>query len=400
MQTQRLSIRGRVFGADDPAIQSVLAQVHHSAERPRCLCVPGGIEMYVSRRGTFLAKRMPDTGGSHHPGCVSYEPDPASSGPGELLGDALRESPTGEVELSVDFPWTRMQGSGRSRRDARSSRAVEEARRRISLHEVMHFLFERARFNRWTPAMEGKRNQGVLHKYLTEAAQDVRARGVSLAQRLYVPEPFSEATHSEAVRRRRARLDVLRPIDGCSPLALVLGEFKTIDTRGSNHRVWIRHMPDVPLLVAGKTWRRIEKGFAPLFEARDAGSGGRVRLIMAALIRARREHTYELDAASLMLTSEHWIPVEGVHELPLVQMLVRQQRRFLKPLRYDARAASRFANVLLLDAGAAPIALHVLSPFMTAKERDAKEAAVRSDGRAWVWPADEIVMPALPAPSP
>ena len=49
--------------------------------------------------------------------------------------------------------------------------------------------------------------------------------------------------------------------------------------------------------------------------------------MMAALIRARREQTYEVESLSLMLTSEHWIPVEGVHELPLIQVLVAQQRK-------------------------------------------------------------------------
>ncbi len=43
---------------------------------------------------------------------------------------------------------------------------------------------------------------------------------------------------------------------------------------------------------------------------------------MAVLICARREHTYEIEAATLLLASKQWIPVEGVHELPLVQALV------------------------------------------------------------------------------
>ena len=54
-------------------------------------------------------------------------------------------------------------------------------------------------------------------------------------------------------------------------------------------------------------------------------------LMLAALIRARREHTYEIDLTSLMLTSEEWIPLEGVQEAPLVRALVAQGRRFVKP---------------------------------------------------------------------
>ena len=116
---------------------------------------------------------------------------------------------------------------------------------------------------------------------------------------------------------------------------------------------------------------------------------------MAALIRARREYTYEIDAASLMLTSEHWIPVDGVHELPLVDALVAQQRRFVKPLRYDARSAAPFPNALLLDAGSGPVSLHVLSAFMDHRERAAKEKAIAAVGpEAWVWSTDQP-MPSL-----
>jgi hypothetical protein len=120
---------------------------------------------------------------------------------------------------------------------------------------------------------------------------------------------------------------------------------------------------------------------------------------MAALIRARREHTYEIDAASLALTNGHWIPLEGVHELPLVQSLIAQGRRFVWPLRYDAQRAARFPNALLLDVGEAPVPLHVFSPFVTAKDREIKEAALRACDHGWVWPADTSVMPALPLAS-
>ena len=117
-------------------------------------------------------------------------------------------------------------------------------------------------------------------------------------------------------------------------------------------------------------------------------------------IRARREYTYEIDAASLMLTSEHWIPIEGVHELPLIDALVAQHRRFVKPLRYDARSGAAFPNALLLDTGARPVPLHVASAFMDPKERAAKEKAIASGKpEAWVWWTDQP-MPAFPAGAP
>ena len=397
MAIQRFFIKGSVFGTDDPKLQGVLAQVHETPERPRCLCVPGGIEMYVAHHRQFVVKRMPETGSQHHPGCPSYEPELQQSGLGELVGEAVLESELGTVELRVDFPWTRSTGRGVPHGELQDASEVEVPSRRMSLRALMHFLFERAGFNRWSPAMEGKRNQGVLHKYLQEAAESIVVKGVVLAERLYVPEPFSEVGKAAAAQRRREKLAVLRLREGQSPLAVVIGELKASDVTPLGRRVWIKHMPDAPLMIAAKAWDRIERVFAPLFEARDVDGGQKVRLMVVALIRARREHTYEIDVASLMLTSEHWIPVEGIHELPLVQALVDQQRRFVKPLRYDARNAASFPNALLLDAGALPIPLHVVSAYLDPKEQAAKALALKSgDDAQWIWRTHES-MPELPA---
>ncbi|TXT28013.1 MAG: hypothetical protein FD131_3393 [Rhodocyclaceae bacterium] len=368
MDSQRFAIKGRVIGADDPQLQEALAHVYETPERPRCLCVPGGVEMYVARHRQFVVKRMPDSGSTHHPGCPSYEPEVQQSGLGELVGEAVLESEPGRVELRVDFPWTRVLGHGVPRGEPQEVAEIGVPRRQMTLRALMHFLFERAGFNRWSPAMAGKRNQGVLRKYLLEAAEEIVVKGVPLAERLYVPEPFSESAKADAAQRRREKLAVLRPKDGQTPLAIVIGEFKASEATSQGCRVWIRHMPDAPLLIA---------------------------MVMAALIRARREYTYEIDAASLMLTSEQWIPIEGVHEIPLIDALVAQQRRFVKPLRYDARSAAIFPNALLLDTGSAPMPLHVFSAFMDPKERTAKEKAIAAAGQnAWVWLTDHP-MPSL-----
>jgi Protein of unknown function (DUF1173) len=399
MEGQRFSILGRVWSDEDPQWQQVLAHVHNTAERPRCLCVPGGVEMYVSQHRHLVVKRMPDTGSRHHPGCPSYELPAQESGLGELIGEAVLESETGGVSLRVDFPWVRTTRAGTARVDADPPPDVVGERRRMSLRALMHYLFERAGFNRWTPAMEGRRSQGVLHKYLMDAAADVSVRGVVLAERLYVPEPFNEATRGEAAARRRHKFAMLQPTAAGCPLALVMGEFKACEP-AMGLRVWIRHMPDAPLLVGEATWRRIERKFGPLLQARDADVGHPVRLMLAALVKARRAFTYEIDAASLMLASGDWIPIEGVHEVPLVQALVAQRRRFVKPLRYDARSAAVFPNALLLDVGPQPCPLHLLSAFMTPADRMAKErSAAMAAGGAWVWWTDQG-MPPLPPAAP
>lgn len=66
MDEQRYLINGREFLAHDPALQEALARVYGTPVRPRCLCVHGGVEMYVSKFDEFVIKRMPETGGRSH----------------------------------------------------------------------------------------------------------------------------------------------------------------------------------------------------------------------------------------------------------------------------------------------------------------------------------------------
>lgn len=398
MESQIFDISGEVVAASDHRIQSLLEQFYGTDVRPRCLCVDGGIEMYVARHWRFVVKRLPGTGKSHHPTCPAYELDPGYSGRDDLAS-AIDER-AGQFVLRVDFPWTRStrEGEGGERTASCAEGETRRTLRRMSLRALTHFVFENAGFNRWSPAMEGRRNQGVLTKYLQRAAAQTIVQGLPLSERLYVPEPFSEATHEAAAQRRRAKLAFLQPVEGRFPLGLIIGEFKAVERAPNGHRVWIKHMPDAPLLVARSAWLRIERSFAPAFEARDADVPVHARLILTGLVRARRENTYELDTACMTVASDQWIIVDSHRELPLLNALVAQRRRFLKPLRYDLRSAAAIPNVLLLDADACPVPMHILSAFMKPAERSAKQAAIRAAGDAcWVWEAG-TPLPALPRP--
>lgn len=399
MEEQRFFIKGRTYSATDSQLQDALARIYETPERPRCLCVQGGVEMYVAKHRLFVIKRMPDMGSKHHPTCTSYEPEMHQSGLGELMGESVIEHSPEFVELRVDFPFARVPGRAIPRGEKQKPSEVSAPRRRMSLRAVMHFLFERAGMNRWYPAMNGKRNQGVLHKYLTEAAEDVMTKGFRLSERLYVPEPFCEATKLQVAERRRSKLAVLQsPADDKEfKMALVLGEFKSSEATVSGRKVWVKHMPDAPLLINARAWERIERVYGNLFEARDADTDHKPRIVMCALIYAKREHTYQIDTASFMLTTDHWIPIEGMHEVDLIHALIEHKRRFVKPLRYDAKSAAHFPNALLLDAGERPVAVHVASEFMDPKEMEVKKKALMAnDEMHWVWYTDQP-MPAFPA---
>lgn len=398
MEEQRFFIKGVSYSADEVRLQDALGQIYATAERPRCMCIRHGVEMYVAKHRQYVVKRMPGTGDQHHPACASYEPAYGQSGLGELIGDAVIEHSPERIELRVDFPLARIPRKSVPRGEPAPPADISAGRRRMSLRAVMHYLFERAGFHRWTPAMEGKRTQGVIHKYLMEAAAEIEMKGARLSERLYVPEPFSEERKVAIAERRRNKLAILSAPEDATQfkMALVLGEFKGAENAASGRKLWIKHMPDAPLFMDNKAWERIVRVYGDLFEACDADTSTRPRLVLCAVIYAKREHIYHIDTASIILTTASWIPVDGIHELGLLQALIDRKRRFVKPMRYDAPPTLAFASALLLDTGATSTPLHVLSPFMSLKEWTAKARAIRESGAGtWVWNT-ETPMPALP----
>jgi len=398
MEPARYFIKGRTYAPGDPGLQAGLARVYDSSERPRCMCVAGGVEMYIAKHAEYVIKRMPDTGNQHHPTCASFEPEPGMSGLGELLGEAIIEHSPDQVEVRTDFPISRMPGSSRLRGEAVADPAeVHAPRKQMSLRALLHYLYERAGFNRWYPAMEGRRNQGVLHKYLSEAARGVLLKGAALDERLYVPEPFRAGCKDEIGERRRKKLALLlSPEDAVQfKMAILVGEYNGSDPTKHGRRIIVKHMPDVALYIEGKAWERVERSYGAILQARDADVARKPRVMMAALIYAKREHTYQVDTLSMMLTTDQWIPLAGLQELPLIEALQREQRAFMKPLQYDARTSAAFPNVLLLDCGKVPLPLHVLSPLADVKEKSLKEKVVASCPSAWVWCTDHG-LPLLP----
>jgi hypothetical protein len=82
----------------------------------------------------------------------------------------------------------------------------------------------------------------------------------------------------------------------------------------------------------------------------------------------------------------------------VVRQLIAERRAFIKPLRYEAKDGAAFPNFQLLDVGAWPVPLDLLSPVMLPQQRTVKVAAIGArQPRGWVWDLERSSgMPALP----
>ena len=179
----RYQIAHQTFWTDDPGLPEVLAQAHSAKLRPCCLCRNPGVAMYIAKvHGSFMVKRMPNSGADHAPVCDSYDPPPELSGLGDLMGSAIQENPAeGWTTLKLNFSLAKAPGRAPPTSDGVEHDSVKTDGNKLTLRGLLHFLWEEAGFNRWSPAMEGKRSWYVVRKYLLQAAQNKTTKGLPLA---------------------------------------------------------------------------------------------------------------------------------------------------------------------------------------------------------------------------
>jgi hypothetical protein len=396
MDEQRYLINGRIFAAQDPGLQEALARVHGTPARPRCLCIAEGVEMYVSNFTDFVIKRMPETGAEHRPTCPSYELPASESGLGEVLGEAIIEHGPEGVELRLDFPLTRRIGRSFATADPHPPCVVTVARKALSLRGLLHYLWERAGFNRWYPRMQGKRSYWVLRKFLLQASEEVETKGLRLAERLFIPENFSKEKMAEIAQRRDEALSILMSAnaDLRFKMMIAIGEVKAFTVTTLGYTLVLKHLPECAFFLDHKTGERTKRAFGAELLAWNAGL---VRLVVGCLFHAKREHLYRVDTLTLMMTSDEWIPLDHAYEKDLVDQLVREQRTFIKPLRYEAKHPGKFPNFQLLDAGERQVALDIVSAFLTPHERAEKASAIAArKPNGWVRDMAHGVVPDLP----
>ena len=400
MDEQRYLINGRIFAADDPGLQDALARIYDTPARPRCLCVDEGVEMYISKFSEFVIKRMPETGAEHRPTCPSYELPASESGLGEVLGEAIIERGPDGVELRLDFPLTRRVGRSFAIAERKRPAEVTVARKQLSLRGLLHYLWERAGFNRWYPRMQGKRSYWVLRKFLLQASEEVETKGLRLAERVFIPESFSKDQVAEIAQRREEALSILLSSDPDLhfKMMIAIGELKELRATTLGYELVLKHLPDCAFFLEQKAGARTKRAFESELLA---WSAGQVKLIAACLFYAKREHLYQIESLTLMMTSAQWIPLDHAHEKDVVDKLVAEQRAFLKPLRYEAKHAGNFPNFQLLDAGERPVALDILSAFLTDQEHAAKARAIAArNPQGWAWDtAQDVFIPDLPPPA-
>ncbi|MCU7376249.1 DUF1173 domain-containing protein [Paucibacter sp. O1-1] len=347
-----LELEGLRLLPTSPGFAAAVARAYVRQRRPRCLCRPEGIEMYIARvAGNYVVKRMPGTGDRHAPACPSYEPPPQLSGIRPLLGCAIKEDPiSGMTLLKLGFSLSRRPANMTPIRLPSVVSTVGSSNPRLSLRALLHYLWDQAELTRWHPGFEGRRSWGAVRRQLLQAASRMLACGEALSSKLDVPEPFS-VEQADAIRaRRHARwAEAAKSRSGNSSMFLLIAEAKEVVPARHGHKLVIKHLPDVGFALEPSLYHRLVTRFEPeltLWSATDD-----IHLIIIATFGIGPELLPHIAELSLMTVDRHWLPVETMGDKQLLERLVRTRRSFLRLLRYDLSPDTQIPALVLTDQG-------------------------------------------------
>lgn len=381
-----------------PLGNAALHQAHATKARPVCPCAKPPPEMYVAKIGNnYFAKRMPGTGSSHAPSCESYEAPPELSGLGQVMGTAIQEdTQDGLTSLKFSFSLAKVKGRAAPAPSGAESDSVKTDGTKLTLRGTLHYLWEQASFNKWTPSMQGKRSYFVLRKYLLKAAEDKTSKGQSLNDLLFMPESFSIEKKAEINNRQAQRfLRASVPSKSGKPLILCIGEVKEILPARYGKKMYLKHMSDTALMLNEDIYNRLKKRFDSEFAMWNAVEG--TRLITIFTLGMSDAGVATVEEIAVMNVTDSWIPFENLSEKMVIDAMTNAGMRFTKCLRYNLQSTKPLASFVVTGNDAIPTAMYVIPPSADGDYLEENERLM-SDSKLnnWLWLAGQDDMPPLP----
>lgn len=380
-----------ILSKADVSFEDALEGAYKSKERPICLCNKTGVPMYIARLGeTYIIKRMPNTGQIHHPDCESFEIPSELSGRGALENKAITEDhENGITNLKFDFTLTKSSAKGSIvKGESKEINSVKADPTKLSIRSLLHYLYEDAGLNKWTPNMEGKRNWYVIRKYLLEASQNKVSKKTALSESLLIPETFTLEHKDEINLRRRQFLNTLKPQGNKQPMGILIGEVKGMESARFGYKMLIKHMPDTPIYLDEDVYKRVNKAFSKEFSFFYENE--LVHLITICTFIMSPSGSPQVDTISFMVVDRNWLPFETREELELLERLCTLKRNFIKGLRYNLTTSDVIASALLTDTNDSATAIYIIPPGATEAYYDELNSVLESSTlKHLVWDINE-----------
>jgi hypothetical protein len=188
---------------------------------------------------------------------------------------------------------------------------------------LLDLLIGRAKINYYSPLNPAPRWPKVAER-LREAAASLYLGAMDEPCRCLVPSLFDKETHDAEVEHQRAILS--------GPDALVISQVKELRQSEYGWLLILKQLPAFRFWISRQTMQQvIDRGCNTLHPDRAVGS-----LCLAHVRPGSREDSWNVTGLSLRRVDAQFLPCLSDMEAAVSNMLVRQGRSFMRPLRYDA----------------------------------------------------------------
>lgn len=268
--------------------------------------------MYVARLANgHIVKRMPGTGSHHSPDCPSYDPAAEFSGLNQALGSAITEDlSTGSITLKLDFSLSKLGSRPTASAPCRLNGGSVSGGARLSMRDLLHYLWNQAELTHWHPGFEGKRSWATVRRHLLRAAEGKFAGHAELYSRLYVPEVFCVAERDAINARRIGRWARTSFAPGnAQQLMLLIAELKEIVPTRFGAKATVKHVPDQAFTLDEPLYRRLCQRFEP--ELSMWGAAPDLHMVIIATFGVSLLGVPAISALSLMPVDRRWLPLRA-----------------------------------------------------------------------------------------
>lgn len=372
----------------------------HKGTYPVCLCVHGGVPLYIAKKNSYYLCCMPQTKSKHAPSCYFYEIPEEYSGSSAYTKRALEDNHDGTFSVNLDANLSAIALNHRpspAQPDSGNPSKIKYSK--MTLLGLMQLLWEMAGFNKWSPHMSGKRRYPQWYKYITQASQRVLVKNQPVSSALFIPEPFFVDHEMDINSRSASKLhQISHNAKGELKRFLVMGMIKKYIKSPYGGGIQLQQYRNLfwmdEVLVGQVQHSFLQDKPMESFITDDS----MIAVIM--VVELTDKNNYHVVNASFMQVTKSYIPFMSSYEKQVTEMLVSQHRYFTKPLRYDALTEDVFPDFILTDVGSEPLIMEVFGFVNNAKyeQRKREKIAYYRDKNIplWFWDVGHGDCPRLP----
>lgn len=276
----------------------------------------------------------PFTSNLHKPDCRFYKRINKEGGQGSYSSQALSETSTGTLKISLAYPLQCKNGddNGDSLLNddvpLRPKRSPSSPIPRMSILGLLHSLWETSRYNVWTPGMLNKRNSITLGFHLRTEAETVKVGKVGLSDVLLTPADAKS-------KNEQRNIAVVKNANAAHRRLVVIAELArhTHERESGTGRLAIKDFNGMPYLQLDDTrWKRCLQRFPVELAGWRAGR----KIFAIAVTDVPGNKSAQVRQVALMMVSDRFIPLDSGYEAMVEEQLISEGRSFIKPLKYDS----------------------------------------------------------------